>query len=166
MGHGSLTGERGSGALVGSARRLRRIGVGTALLVALLVGCGFGGGEQAGTFDYSGSWRGTANDEVNGSGVVQTTLEQRGHAVAGTWHAVMGGDAARQDGGSWEGQLFFGDDRDILDVTLRSTVPGGCTYTLRLSRTQESLSGDYAPSGDGAGCAALVRGTIQLTKQN
>lgn len=133
-------------------------------LVGLLSGCGLGQGQQTG-FDYAGSWRGTLTDEVNGSGSVQATLQQAGHALTGTWHAVMGGDAARQDGGTWAGEVFIGQDRDLLEVTLSPAVGGECSYRVTLARTNEALTGEYAATGASPTCTNLQRGTLQLSKQ-
>ena len=141
-----------------------------ALLAAatLLAGCGLGGlgaPGTPGTFAYAGDWRGTVSDEVNGAGTLLVTLQQADHALTGTWHAVMGADAARALGGTWAGQVFVGQDSDLLNGTLTPAVAGQCSYTLTLARANEQLSGTYVPVGTAPDCAHLVRGTVQLSKQ-
>lgn len=138
-----------------------------AAAVLVLAGCNVlgGGGASQGAFDYSGTWRGSVVDEANGTGTLLVTLQQSTYTLAGTWHVVMGGDAARQDGGSWTGQLFVGQDGDLLTATLSPAVAGECSYTLTLSRTNEAMSGTYVPGGAALTCAQLVRGTVQLGKQ-
>ena len=153
-----------------SRARTKRLPLALSVLAAtvlLLTGCGFfgKGGADQGAFGYSGNWRGTVADEDNGAGTLLVTLQQDGHALAGTWHVVMGGNPARQDGGSWAGQLFVGKDGDLLTATLSPAVAGECSYTLTLSRTNEAMSGTYVPAGAAQACAQLVRGSVQLSKQ-
>ncbi|MFA5551898.1 MAG: hypothetical protein WDA03_09800 [Trueperaceae bacterium] len=131
----------------------------------LLAGCGLVGGDTPGTFDYSGDWRGTLNDEANGAGTLLVTLQQSGHALSGTWHAVMGADATRALGGSWTGQVFVGQDSDLLNGTLAPAVAGQCSYTLTLARANEQLSGTYVPVGAATDCTHLTRGSVQLSIQ-
>lgn len=153
----------------GTQRRTKRLAhllSVTAGALLLLTSCGLGQKPKVGAFDYTGTWRGTVSDDANGAGTALVTLQQDEYALAGTWHTVMGGDAARQDGGAWTGQLFVGKDGDLLDVVLSPAVAGECSYKLTLSRTQESVSGSYEPAGATTTCANLTRGTLQLAKQN
>lgn len=156
-------------ALRGTHRRTGRVahllGV-TAGALLLLTSCGLGQKPKVGAFDYTGTWRGTVSDEANGAGTALVTLQQNEYVLTGTWHTVMGGDAARQDGGAWTGQLFVGKEGDLLDVTLSPAVAGECSYKVTLSRTEESVSGSYEPTGAAVTCANLTRGTLQLAKQN
>lgn len=152
----------------GTYRRTRRAARLLSVAVAgllLLTSCGLGKKQQVGNFDYSGTWRGTVTDEANGAGSLLVTLQQAEYALAGTWLAVVGGDAARQEGGTWTGQLFVGKESDLLDVTLTPAVAGGCSYRLTLARSQESMSGSYEPVGASPACGNLTRGTVSLTKQ-
>lgn len=139
----------------------------TALLAVLLLltSCGLGKRSPTGSFDYTGTWRGSLNDETSGAGAFMTTLQQVDFVVTGTWHSVMGSDAARQDGGALSGQLFVGKDSDLLEVTLSPAVAGQCSYKLTLSRAQETISGSYVPVGSTAECGDLTRGTVQVSKQ-
>lgn len=134
-------------------------------VLLLLTSCGLGKKSTAGSFDYTGTWRGSLTDETSGAGTFMTTLQQVDFAVTGTWHSVMGSDATRQDGGALSGQLFVGKDSDLLEVTLSPAVAGRCSYKLTLSRTQETISGSYVPVGTGAECGDLTRGTVQVGKQ-
>lgn len=138
-----------------------------AATVLSLAGCNFlgGGAPAAGAFDYGGSWRGNVTDEVNGAGTMFVTLQQNAYTLAGTWHVVMGADAARQDGGNWSGQLFVGQESDLLTASLSPAVAGKCTYTLTLARSNETVSGTYVAAGAAQVCAQLVRGSVQLAKQ-
>ena len=114
------------------------------IALLLLTACGFGSSDGPGTFDYSGTWGGALTDESNGAGTLLVTLHQAGHALSGTWHAVMAGDPARQDGGGWSGELFVGQERDLLEATLSPAVAGQCSYRVTLTRTNEGMSGGYA----------------------
>lgn len=118
---------------------------------------------QRGT--YRRTSRGTVTDEANGAGSLLVTLQRAEYALTGTWLTVMGGDAARQEGGVWAGQVFVGKESDLLDVTLSPAATGGCSYRLTLSRAQESISGGYEASGTQTGCGNLTRGMISITKQ-
>lgn len=145
----------------------RRTALALVVLAALMVltGCGLGKKPQAGTFDYSGTWRGSVNDETNGTGTFQATLQQAEFTLSGTWHTVLASDPARQDGGAFGGQLFVGKESDLLEVTLSPAVQGACAYKVTLSRAQDTMSGSYEPTGAGAACTNLTRGTLQVTKQ-
>ncbi len=114
---------------------------------------------------YAGNWRGALTDEVNGAGSFRVTFEQDSRSVSGTWLAVMGDDPARQVGGSLSGDVFEGEDRDIVEVTLTPAVAGECSYRLQLQRRDQSLTGDYAPATADMTCLELQRGTLQLSKQ-
>lgn len=137
---------------------------GTALLL-LLASCGAGKKSETGTFDYGGTWRGSVTDEANGAGTFLATLQQNEFSLTGTWHSVLSADPARQNGGTWAGQLFVGKDSDVLDVTLTPAVAGECSYKLTLSRNQDTLGGSYEPTSSSTGCATLTRGTLQVSKQ-
>lgn len=161
-----LAGSRpGAAAPAGTRRGAAARAAVTLLGLLLLAGCGFGSPNEPGTFDYSGTWGGTLSDDANGAGTMLVTLQQSGHALAGTWHAVVAGDPARQDGGSWSGELFVGQERDLLEANLSPAVAGQCSYRLTLTRTNEGMSGDYAAVGAAPVCAQLTRGSVQLSKQ-
>ena len=137
----------------------------TVLLAAfLLSSCNFLGGSKSKAYDYSGTWRGSVNDATNGAGTFAATLDQAGYALSGTWHSVMADDVARQNGGAWTGQVYTGDSGDLLEVTLASAASGQCSYKLTLSRQQDAISGEYAPTGSATTCVNLDRGTIQLSR--
>lgn len=138
---------------------------GLMLVVALLSGCGLGSGGTQGSFDYSGSWRGSVTDEANGAGTFIVTISQTNLTLAGTWHVVMSADAARQAGGTWAGQVFVGEQRDLLEASLTPALAGECSYKLTLARSNESLTGDYSASGSVEVCNNLTRGTLSLSKQ-
>ncbi len=144
--------------------RLTRAAALLAVLL-LLTSCGLGKKSPTGSFDYTGTWRGSLTDDTSGAGTFLTTLQQVDFAVTGTWHSVMGSDAARQNGGALSGQLFVGKDSDLLEVTLSPAVAGQCSYRLTLSRAQETITGSYAPVGTVTECGDLTRGTVQVGKQ-
>lgn len=148
------------------APRARLSGAAALLVVSLLLtSCGLGKGSPTGSFDYAGTWRGSLTDETSGAGTFLATLQQAGFDITGTWHTVMGSDAARQDGGALSGQVFVGEEGDLLNVTLSPAVAGRCSYNLTLSRTQETISGSYVPVGTATECGDLTRGTVQVSKQ-
>lgn len=133
-------------------------------LTLLLSACSMGDQRSSG-FAYTGSWRGSLTDEVNGAGSFRATFQQQGQSVGGTWLVVMGNDPARQAGGSLSGEVFVGADRDLLEMTLTPAVAGECAYRLTLQRRDDSLTGEYAPTSSDMTCRELGRGTLQLSKQ-
>lgn len=143
---------------------LRLLGV-ALLAAALLTGCGLLSGNSSGSYEYSGSWRGTVTDDAGGTGAFIVTLSQANLALTGTWHVVMGGDPARASGGNWAGQVFIGQDKDLLEANLAPAVAGQCAYRLTLSRNNDALTGDYTATGAAASCDNMTRGSISLSKQ-
>lgn len=133
-------------------------------LALLLAACNLVTAPEAKGYDYAGTWRGSVTDGANGSGSIVATLDQSGYALTGTWHVVMADDAARQAGGAWTGQVYTGEDGDLLRVTLASAATGQCSYQLTLSREQDAIRGDYAPTGGASGCRELTQGTVQLNR--
>lgn len=148
-------------------RTVRPLRLVCALLLAssLLAGCGLGSRGSSTGYQYTGSWRGSVTDDAGGSGSFMVTLSQADLALAGTWHVVMGSDPARQAGGTWAGQVFVGQEKDLLEVTLSPSLAGQCSYRMTLSRTNDSLTGEYAATSALTGCTNLTRGTLQMTKQ-
>lgn len=154
----------GKRSVVRRARGVGRMSATFLLAAFLLASCNFLGSSKSKEYDYSGTWRGTVNDATNGPGTFSATLDQTSFALSGTWHSVMADDAGRQNGGAWSGQVYTGDSGDLLEVTLASAASGQCSYKLTLSRQQDAISGEYAPTGSATTCVNLDRGTIQLSR--
>ncbi len=110
-----------------------------------------GGG---GVINYSGSWVGSIQDSVAGSGTVSATLTQSGTSIVGTWQAVF---AAGTNGGSLSGVV--NGSQVILELFPSSVT--ACPFRVVATGSATSMSGNYAAFN----CTGSITGTISMTKQ-
>ncbi len=142
--------------------RSLRLGLVALLLSSvMLVSCSRPSKLEPREFDYSGTWKGSLVDDVQGDGTITATLNQDVFSVGGTWYSYFGDDSASQNGGSLTGQIFVGEDTDQLNIKLKPQVSNNCAYDVTLIRTDDKLAGKYEPSS-GTDCHA---GTVRMTKQ-
>ncbi len=141
---------------------LLRFGLLAVLLSSLtLVACSAPSKVQPREFEYTGTWKGTLVDAVHGDGTITTTIDQDEFNISGTWYSTFGEDGALQNGGTLAGQIFVGQDTDLVDALLKPQVSSLCTYKMTLTRTDDRLNGTY-DSASGPDCHA---GTVRMTKQ-
>lgn len=110
---------------------------------------------------YTGTWKGTLVDKGHGGGIITATLEQDKFSVSGTWYSVFADDPALQNGGTLTGEIYLGEDTDVVNAVLKPQVSNLCTYKMTLTRTDDRLEGTYEPTS-GENCHA---GTVRMTKQ-
>lgn len=103
----------------------------------------------------AGTWSGSiTSNQVAGSGPARITITQNGTAINGTWNAVgPGGPGAGNMAGTVSGQG--------LAMTLESSVPGDCPYTVNATVSGASMTGTYATFS----CTVAASGGINLTRQ-
>lgn len=134
--------------------RLLRFGAILLLVGLFLAGCSSGGGSQA-AFTYSGSWKGTIRDNLAGNASLSASMSQSGRDIRGTWSSTYG------DGTINSGELIGEIDGNTVVVNLLPSNPATCPFVAVLSRSGDTLSGDYAAYN----CTVAISGTISVTKQ-
>lgn len=124
-----------------------------ALLAAtVLTACGTSGGSVS--YNYGGSWAGTIQDSVAGTGSVTMSMTQSGTDLAGTWQAVF---AAGTNGGTAVGVV----NGSQVVLELYPSDVSACPYNVVATRNGDTLSGNYSAFN----CTATVTGTLSVTKQ-
>ena len=130
------------------------------LLVALAValgGCGGGGSTPSAPsgLQVTGTWSGSiTSNQVSGSGPARVTLTQSGTTLTGTWNATG-------PGGPDSGNLTGSVSGQGVAMTLNSSVPSNCPYTVNVTVSGASMTGTYAAFQ----CTVAASGGISLTKQ-
>ncbi len=102
----------------------------------------------------SGTWRGTAQDNIGGSGTFEVTLAQTGSNISGTWLIAF---PSSDNGGSLSGTI----SGSSLSATLSPSNPNSCPFNLTATVSGTVLSGTYASFN----CIIAITGSFSATKQ-
>ena len=105
----------------------------------------------------SGTWRGTAQDNIGGSGTFEVTLAQTSSNISGTWLIAFPSNPALDNGGSLSGTI----SGSSLSATLSPSNPNGCPFNLTATVSGTVLSGTYASFN----CVIAITGSFNATKQ-
>lgn len=135
---------------------MNRIGllVGISLLLTGLAACSSGGGSAS--FNYSGSWAGSIQDSVAGTGSVTASMTQSGTDFVGTWAADFAG-TQYDNGGSLYGII----NNESVVIDLQPSNSMACPFDVVANRSGSTLSGNYSAYN----CSVTVTGTLSITKQ-
>jgi hypothetical protein len=131
--------------------RVTSLVVGIVLSMSL-VACGGTGGS--GSFNYSGSWAGSIQDSIAGTGSVTASMTQSGSNLVGTWAATF---VDGNNGGSLVGII----NSNSVVIELHPSNPSLCPYNVVANRSGSTLSGNYAAFD----CTVTVTGTLNIQKQ-
>lgn len=121
-------------------------------LALLLAACGSNTSGSA-SFDHSGTWTGTIEDSVAGTGSATVTLTQSGSDLAGTWQAIF---SEGSNGGSAVGVV----NGSEVVLELYPSETSACPYNVVATRSGSTLSGNYSAFN----CTASVTGTLTISK--
>lgn len=126
------------------------------LALCLVAACGGGSSPSApSVVQVTGTWSGSiTSNQASGSGPARVTLTQAGTALTGTWNAVG-------PGGPDSGNLTGAVSGSGVAMTLQSSVPSNCPYTVNVTVTGASMTGTYAAFN----CTVAASGGITLAKQ-
>lgn len=95
--------------------------------------------SDSNTIDITGTWKGTANDNVGGTGNFTVTLSQSASKVTGTWYISfpsVGYDNAGNVSGTINGSS--------VSATLTPSDPTDCPFNLTANVSGKQMSGTYA----------------------
>jgi hypothetical protein len=131
--------------------RWRRYG-GSLVLVLTLALLSCGGGDH----DLSGTWAGTVQDNLAGTGTVLFTFSQAGSTLSGNWQLTF---PTGNNGGTLSGTV----SDDSISMLLSSTQSQGCSFTVAAQRDgDDHFTGTYTSTSS---CAVLENGTLDVRRQ-
>lgn len=126
-----------------------------ALLAAtVLTACGTSTSGGSASYNHSGSWAGTIQDSVAGTGNVTVSMTQSGSDLAGTWQAVF---ASGTNGGTAIGVV----NGSQVVLELYPSSASACPFNVVATRSGDTLSGNYSAFN----CTGTITGTLSITKQ-
>jgi hypothetical protein len=147
---GRSCGVQDKGTLSGTPWRKYAQSIMLALALALL-GCGDGVPNLAGT------WTGTIQDSLAGTGALLLTIGQRDTQLSGSWQSTFP-DPANNNGGNLSGTVG---DASIA-LVLSASRPGACSFTVAANRDDDRhFTGTYASFN----CGRAQGGTLDVTRQ-
>jgi len=131
----------------------RRYGWSIVLVLTLaLLGCS--GDDES---DLTGTWTGTIQDSVAGTGTVLFTFSQTGTTVSGTWQFTFQ-NPVNNSGGNLSGTA---DDPQIA-LTLFAAQPQACSFTVAAEFDDDDhFTGTYT----GFNCTLLPSGSLDVHRQ-
>lgn len=141
---------RAGGTMPGTPWRSYGGSIVLALLLAL-VGCG--GNER----NLTGTWTGTIQDSIAGTGVFLFTFTQTDMTVTGTWQSTFV-DPANNNGGPLSGTV--GDPS--IALILSTSRPPACSFTVAANRDNENhFMGTYTAFN----CSSAQGGSLDVNRQ-
>jgi hypothetical protein len=140
-------------------RRLTYIGIGLVMMSwVVLAGCG-GDGDNNDT-NVAGTFRGTIQDSIAGTGTITATLAQDGSDLRGTYQTTFA-DPRNNGAGSVDGEVRGNGVTLTASPSVTSFVPPACPFNVTAIVNGDQISGTYAAFN----CTVAVSGTINLTRQ-
>jgi hypothetical protein len=122
----------------------------TCVLGGGIVGCGGDDDED----NLSGTYRGTMQDSLVGTGTITATLAQTDSTVTGTFQTSF-------PEGNGGGNVSGTRRDDALTLTVTPPQPPACPLTVTATIDGDKIQGTYA-TGD---CPVVETGTVTLTRQ-
>ena len=140
-------------------RRLTYVGIGLVMMIwVVLAGCG--GDDDKNDAHVAGTFRGTIQDSIAGTGTIIVTLAQDGSDLRGTYQTTFA-DPRNNGAGSVDGEV----DGNAVTLTASPSVtpfvPTACPFNVTAIVNGDQISGTYAAFN----CTVAVSGTVNLTRQ-
>jgi hypothetical protein len=129
---------------------LRLLGVLACVLGLALGGCGGDDDED----NLSGTFRGTIQDSLAGTGTLTVTLVQNDSTVTGTFQTSF-------PEGNGGGSLSGTGDGDTFTLVLTPSQPFGCPLNVTGTIDGDAIQGTYAAFN----CNVVETGSFTLTRQ-
>ena len=118
------------------------------------IGCGGGGGGD--DVNVSGTFRGTIQDSVAGTGTATVTLAQDGSDLTGTFQTTFA-NPSNNGSGSVRGSV----NGNTITLQTAPSVPTACPFNVTATVQGGQVTGTYAAFN----CTVAASGTLTLTKQ-
>ena len=140
-------------------RRLTYIGIGLVMMSwVVLAGCG--GDDDNNDTNVAGTFRGTIQDSIAGTGTITATLAQDGSDLRGTYQTTFA-DPRNNGAGSVDGEVHGNAVTLTASPSVTSFVPPACPFNVTAIVNGDQISGTYAAFN----CTVAVSGTVNLTRQ-
>jgi hypothetical protein len=123
------------------------------IVAGAVVGLASCGSSNNGS-SLTGTYVGTTQDSVGGTGSLRLTVAQSGNSLSGTW-------AVTYPGGSNGGTLDGSTTGSSITATLTPGVPTACPTALTGTSGGNRITGTYAVFN----CTAVDTGSFDVTKQ-
>jgi hypothetical protein len=141
-------------------RRLTYVGIGLAMLIwVVLAGCG-GDDDDKNDANVTGTFRGTIQDSIAGTGTITVTLAQDGNDLRGTYQTTFA-DPRNNGAGSVDGEVHGNGVTLTASPSVTSFVPPACPFNVTAFVNGAQISGTYAAFN----CTVAVSGSLTLTRQ-
>lgn len=127
-------------------------------LMLLLAGCE-GGDDNDGQAAAAlvGSYRGTIQDSVAGSGMLSLTVGTSGDTLTGTWATSFANTRNNNNSGSLSGSA----NGESVSIVLQPSVSTSCPFQATGVVSGTQIRGNYAAFN----CSQSVTGTFTVTRQ-
>ena len=136
-------------------RRLARMCIPVMVLIGIML-AGCGGDDSDDDANVAGTFRGTIQDSVAGTGTLTITLAQNGSDLTGTYQATFA-NPSNNGGGTVRGEV----DGNAVTLTTSPSVPTACPFNATATVNGGQISGTYAAFN----CTVAASGTVNLTRQ-
>jgi len=126
------------------------------LLLVALLGCNGGTSPSSADIDLTGTWVGTVQENIGGSGTFRATLSQSGSVVSGSW--VIAFPARRiENAGRLEGTVIA----SSLTATLTPLDRRTCLSNLSAISDGDQMRGTYLA----VNCAGIAAGSFSTVRR-
>jgi hypothetical protein len=141
-------------------RRLTYMGIGLVTMIwVVLAGCG-GDDDDNNDANVTGTFRGTIQDSIAGTGTITVTLAQDDSDLIGTYQTTFA-DPRNNSAGSVEGEVQGNAVTLTATPSVTPLVPTACPFNVTAIVNGAQISGTYAAFN----CTVAVSGSLTLTRQ-
>jgi hypothetical protein len=139
-------------------RRLTYVGIGLVMIWVALGGCD--GDDEPHDANVTGTFRGTIQDSIAGTGTITVTLAQDDSDLIGTYQTTFA-DPRNNSAGSVEGEVQGNAVTLTATPSVTPFVPTACPFNVTAIVNGDQISGTYAAFN----CTVAVSGSLTLTRQ-
>ena len=141
-------------------RRLTYVEIGLVMMIwVVLAGCG-GDDDDKNDANVTGTFRGTIQDSIAGTGTITVTLAQDDSDLIGTYQTTFA-DPRNNGAGSVEGEVHGNAVTLTASPSVTPLVPTACPFNVTAIVNGDQISGTYAAFN----CTVAVSGSLTLTRQ-
>ena len=141
-------------------RRLTYVGIGLVMIWVALAGCGGDDDDDKNDANVAGTFRGTIQDSIAGTGTITVTLAQDDSDLIGTYQTTFA-DPRNNSAGSVEGEVHGNAATLTATPSVTPFVPTACPFNVTAIVNGAQINGTYAAFN----CTVAVSGSLTLTRQ-